>query len=95
MLLLRVSASCDSRQAGDFLAVEHVRAAGRAIEHAHDVEQGRLAAARRAHDRDELAVGDVEVDAVQRRRLDGVGAIGLGQAGHGEHDACSFLTRRS
>ena len=90
MCCLRVSASCDFGQAGDLLAVEDIGPAGRAIEHAHDVEQGRLAAARRPHDRDEFAVGNVEVDAVERGRLDGVGAVGLGQAGHGQHG--SFLS---
>ena len=91
MLLLRVSASCDFAEARDFVAVEHVGAAGRAIEHAHHVEQGRFAAARRPHDRDELAVGDVEVDAVERGRLDRVGAVGLGEASHGQHECVPFL----
>ena len=95
MLLLRVSASWDSVRPGDFLAVEHVGAACRAIEHAHHVEQRRLAAARRPHDRDEFAVGDIEIDIVERGRFDGVGAVGLRQASHGEHESCSFLTRRS
>ena len=44
-----------------------------------DLQQGRLAAAGRADDRDELAVGDGEVDVAQRR--DGVGpaAVALRQ----------------
>ena len=42
------------------------RARGRLVEAREDVHQGRLAGARRAHDRDELAGADVEVDAAER-----------------------------
>jgi hypothetical protein len=53
--------------------------AGR-VEAADQVEQGGLARARRPHQRDEVALGDVQVDAVQH--LDALGAadVGLGQA---------------
>jgi hypothetical protein len=74
-------------QAGNFVRVEDIGPVGRAIEHAHDIEQGRLAASGRAHDRDEFAVGDVEVDRIKRRRFDGIGAVRLGQASHGQHGA--------
>ncbi len=75
------------REAGDLLSVEQVRTARRAVEHADHVEQGRFAAARRAHDRDELALGDVKVDRVERGRLDRVGAIDLREFAHLEHRA--------
>src|SRR5437762_12089888 len=73
-------------QPRDLLTVEDVAPARGTIEHAHDVELGRLAAARRAHDRDELAVGDIEVDTIKRSRLNGVGAVGFGEASHGQHE---------
>ena len=73
-------------QTRNLLPVEIVGAAGRAIEHAHDVEQRRLATPRRPHDRDEFAVGDVEIDGVERGRLDGIGAVRLGKSGHGQHE---------
>ena len=69
MFRLRKSASFDVREVGNLGAVEDVGTARRAVEHADHVEQGGLAAAGRAHDRDELAVGDVEEDAVERRSL--------------------------
>ena len=47
------------------LVDEVVLAGPRAVVHAEDVEQRRLAGARRPHDRDELALLDVEVDAAQ------------------------------
>src|SRR5690242_18702040 len=54
----------DFGEARDLLAVEHVGPAGGAIEHSHDIQQGRLAAAGWAHDGDELALGDFEVDGI-------------------------------
>jgi hypothetical protein len=51
-------------------------AGGRAIEAAEQVQQGRLAAARGPHDADELALGDGQVDAAQRRDRDAVGLVG-------------------
>ena len=58
--------------AGDLLAGEHDLAVVGGVEAGDEVEQRRLAAARRAHDRDELAGAEVEVDAAQgphRREL--------------------------
>ena len=49
----------------DALAVEPDLAGRRAIEAGEEVEQRRLAAPARAHDRDELAALDREVDAAQ------------------------------
>ena len=59
----------------DRLAVERDRARARLVEQPHQVEQRALAAARGAHDRDELALPDLQVDVVQRRRLDALGAV--------------------
>ena len=50
---------------GDLALVGHVEAGD-------DVEQRRLAAARRSHHRDELAAADVEVGAAQRPHRGGV-----------------------
>ena len=52
---LRTSASSSRSSVADVAPVEQVAARGRAIEAAEDVHQRRLARARRAHDRDELA----------------------------------------
>ena len=49
----------------DRLVHEVVLAGPRAVVHAEDVQQRRLAGARRPHDRDELAFLDVDVDAAQ------------------------------
>jgi len=46
------------------------------VEPAEQVQQGRLAAARGAHDADELALGDRQVDAAQRRDRDAVAFVG-------------------
>src|SRR5205823_3047151 len=54
-----------ARQPIDPPAVHHDGAARGRVEAADQVEQGRLARARRAHQRHEVAAGDVEVDAVQ------------------------------
>jgi hypothetical protein len=82
-------------EAGHLVAVEHVRSSRRAIEHPHHVQKGRLAAARRAHDRDELAVCDVEIDIIERGRFDGVGAVGLREASHRKHCRVPFVSPRS
>ena len=47
------------------------------VEHAEDREQGRLAGARGAHDRHELALGDREVDPAEQEGLAGAGRQGL------------------
>jgi len=46
-------------------AAQLVRAGARRVEQAEDVEQRALAGSRRAHDRDELAVGDIHLDVAQ------------------------------
>ena len=53
---------------GGRLAVDLDRAGGRCHEVADDPQQGRLAAARRADQRDELPAPDLEVDALERGR---------------------------
>ena len=50
----------------DRLAVEPQVAARRLLEAGDDVEQGGLSATARAEDGEELVVGDVEIDAVER-----------------------------
>ena len=61
------------RQVRDFLAVQDVAPFGRRVEQPQDREQRRLAAARRAGNRDVLTALDLEVDAGQGMRLDLVG----------------------
>ena len=51
------------------LAVQFVLAGPGLVEHAQDGQERRLARAGRAHDGDEVAVGDVEVDAPQEEEL--------------------------
>ena len=51
------------------LAVEQQRAGGRLDEARQQVDERRLARARRADERDRLAGAQLEVDAVERRRL--------------------------
>ena len=51
---------------GDVLAADRHAARGRAVEPGEDVHQRRLAGARRAHDRGQLAGGDAEIDAAER-----------------------------
>ena len=53
-------------EAGHFAAVQVILAAGRPVQAAQDVHHGRLAAARRAHDGDEIPFVDTEIDVVQR-----------------------------
>ncbi len=72
-------------QFGDFGAVEQIRSVGRAIQHADHVQQGRFAAARRPHDRHEFAVRHVQIDAVERSRLDRIGAVDPRQVAHAQH----------
>ena len=62
-----VHVALERREAGDVVAVEQHPSGGRQLE-ARDHAQGRrLAGARRAEHREELAVADLEVDAVDRR----------------------------
>ena len=53
--------------------------AGGGVEARHDVHERRLARARRAHDRGELAAADADPHAVERPHLALSGAVGLGQ----------------
>ena len=66
---------------GDVLAVEQVAPGGRPVQAADDVQQRRLARARRADDRDRVAALDDEVDAAQRehRRIGAVRAADVAQ----------------
>ena len=59
--------------------------AGRRVEQAHQVEERALAAPRGTHDRDEFALLDVDVDAVERRGLDAVGAVDLADLFQADH----------
>ena len=54
------------RKAGDVDAAQPIRTAGRPVETAEDVHQGRLARARGPHDRDELTRADLEGHAAER-----------------------------
>jgi hypothetical protein len=62
--------------------------AGRRVEAAQDVEQGRLARAGRPEQHDELAFIDIEIDIPQRMDLNFAHGVGLGQiAGVKDHAA--------
>ena len=67
-------------QAGEVLAGDRDRAAGRAVDAGDHVHQRRLAAARPADDRDELAPVHLEVDAVERPERPRVGDVVLDHA---------------
>jgi hypothetical protein len=73
------------RERGHLVAVERVLALGRRVEQTEDREQRGLAAARRAGDGEELAARDVQVDAVERVRLEVVGEEDLGDAREADH----------
>src|SRR5690606_2345526 len=68
-------------------AVDVDAARGRRVDGREDVQQGRLAAARRAHDAEELALSDLEVEGVERRyRVPGPpAAVDLGQGPGRQH----------
>ena len=66
-----------ARQLVHRLIEEVVLAGPGAVVHADDVQQRRFAGARRAHDRDELAFLDVEVDAAQHVAAAGAVRVGL------------------
>src|SRR5436190_21482355 len=61
-------------------ALETERAGGRHVQAAENVHRRRLARTRRAHHRDEIALGNVEIDPIQRLERHCPGAIGLGDA---------------
>jgi hypothetical protein len=66
-------------------AVDLDLALGRDVEQPHQVEQGALAAAGGPHDRDELALLDVDADVGEGDRLDAIGAIDLLDAVESNH----------
>jgi len=70
-------------------------AAGR-VQSADQVEQGGLARTGRAHQRDEIAAVDVQVDAMQHLHLFGAALVGLGDVAEGDeggHGWSSALVR--
>ncbi len=69
-----------ARQAAHIDALEEVAAGGGRIEAAHDVHRGRFARARGAHDRDELAFLNREIDIVECADLGFGLAVDLGDA---------------
>ena len=58
-------AALQSRESRGVATVEHDATAGGGFQAGDDAQQGGLAAARRPQEADELALGDVEIDAVQ------------------------------
>ena len=66
-LRTRARSESDSAVAGSL--VQHVGAVGRRVEQAEDRQQRRLAAARRPGNRHVLALGDLDVDVVERVRF--------------------------
>src|SRR5687767_14780457 len=62
-----------------------VLARPRAVEHSDDPEQRRFPGARGTHDRDELALTDVEVHATKNPRPGRAGVEGLLNAAEGDH----------
>ena len=79
---------------GGIEAVDGHLARGRAVERAHDLQQRRLARARRPEDRDELAGRDLEVDAAQRVHVAGVLLRDAAQAQDGRAAATRPRARR-
>src|SRR5438105_8078450 len=79
--------------AGELAAAELIDAAaadadlarGRLIESADEIEERRLARARRTHERDEVALGDVEIEPVQDFDLLPAALVDLGDLGHLDH----------
>ena len=65
--------------AGDFLALESVRASIGGIDQAQDVEKGRFATARGPHDRDEFPLTDFQVDLMQGGCFDQVRPVNPGK----------------
>ncbi len=81
-------------QRRDIDVLKVVASAGRAIEAAKDVHQGRFAGSRRSHDRDELAALDREADAVERAHLDLAQLVDLEQIGNFDN-RCHDLMQRA
>ena len=84
---LRTRASSRAVQPRHVLAVQHVLPARRPIEAADQVHERRLAGARRAGQRDELARHDVERDASQRGHLHLADVVSLREIPDGDHGA--------
>ncbi len=82
---------------GDFAAVEAIGAAGRPVEQADEIHQGRLAGTGSAHDGDELAGLDVERDAVQHLGRHVAAVIDLDDVAQGDqrHGRCRRRGRRT
>src|SRR6185503_4863702 len=72
------------RERRHVVPVEEVASGGRPIEAAEQVHERRLAGARRAGERDELAGRDVERDAAQRLHLHLAEVVGLRQVANGD-----------
>ena len=68
------------RSCGGVFALEHDLALGRPVQEAHEVQEGALAAPRRAEDAEELAPFDVEIHAVEDAKRGGAHAVVLHQA---------------
>src|SRR4249919_1761634 len=79
------------RHPAHVLAIEDVLPAGEGFQQAGDVEEGRLARARRAGDGDELAFAHMQVERAQRVGFDEFGAVDLGDLAHVQHDGVSFF----
>ena len=69
-------------------------AAGRRVEAAQDVEQGRLARTGRPEQHDKLALIDIEIDVPQRMDLHFAHGIGLGQIARVKHHAAGYCWLR-
>src|SRR5690606_10335506 len=76
----------------DALAVDLDAAGGGRIQAADQVQEGGLARTRRTHQRDEVALLDVKVDAVQHLHLFRTALVGLGQAAD-RYQGCHGLPR--
>ena len=66
-ILRRISGHLAARQAGEVLAVEDDLAARRQLVADEQLDEGRLAGARRPDEEDEVALGDDQVDVAQRQ----------------------------
>ena len=75
---VRTSARWFGVRSAHLLAVEPVLARAGPVEAAEDVHQRGLAGARGAHQRDHLAAGDGQRDALEHRDVDFAQVIGLG-----------------
>jgi hypothetical protein len=65
----RVDVALVRRRVGDVAPVEQDASIGRLLEAGDEAQGRRLAAARRAEQREELAAGDAEVEVIDRRHV--------------------------